>query len=66
MKNKTIKELSELLTNKEISAQELAQYFLKEIEKNDQYNAIIYTDAEKTLAQAKKADELISSGQKSV
>lgn len=65
MKFKTIKELSNLLHKKEISATELTRYFLAEIKAHDIYNAYISLDEEKSLVQAKFADDLFAQGKSS-
>lgn len=62
MHNKTIGELSRLLHTKEVSALEIADYFLDHIEKNDHYNAIISRDEEKTRMDARHADRLLKEG----
>lgn len=59
----TLKQLSDKLQNSEISSQELSTYFLKRIqEKNAAINAFITIDEEKTIQQAKLADQLLSKG----
>jgi aspartyl-tRNA(Asn)/glutamyl-tRNA(Gln) amidotransferase subunit A len=59
---KTIKQLSAALNAKEISSQELAGYFLDRINKTKELNAVIDTNNEQTLIQAKNADKLIAQG----
>jgi aspartyl-tRNA(Asn)/glutamyl-tRNA(Gln) amidotransferase subunit A len=59
MHTKTIKELSTLLHDKQISATELAQSYLARIEKSD-LNAFLHVDAGLTLQQAREADERIA------
>lgn len=59
----TLKQASNLLQSKNISATELAQEYLSEIDAhNPAINAFIHIDAEKTLAEARLADNLISNG----
>ena len=56
--NSSLKELSAALTAKKVSAVELATLFLDRIEKfNSALNAFIALDRDKTLAQARAADE---------
>lgn len=62
MHNKTISELSRLLHRKEVSALEIADYFLNHIEKNDRYNAVINCNEEKTWQDAHYADRLLHEG----
>lgn len=63
MLNASLKELSALLTAKKISSVELTQTFLQRINQlNPALNAFITVDAEKSLAQAKAADEMIAAG----
>ncbi len=60
MLKKNLHALSKALRQKEISAVELTQFFLNRIEKlNPKLNAFITVDAEKSLKNAKKADEQI-------
>ncbi|WP_426321197.1 Asp-tRNA(Asn)/Glu-tRNA(Gln) amidotransferase subunit GatA [Pseudoduganella sp. R-43] len=61
MHTKTIKELSELLQKKEVSAVQLATHFLDRIEKSD-LNAFLHVDRALTLAQAEEADKRIAAG----
>ena len=61
MHTKTIKELSELLQKKEVSAVQLATHFLDRIEKSD-LNAFLHVDRALTLAQAEEADKRIANG----
>jgi aspartyl-tRNA(Asn)/glutamyl-tRNA(Gln) amidotransferase subunit A len=59
----TLKQLSDKLQSSEISSQELSAYFLKRIqEKNAAINAFVTIDEEKTIEQAKVADQLLSKG----
>ena len=63
MINVSLKELSVALAQKKISAVELATLFLDRIDLlNPTLNAFITTDREKTLAQARNADEKIGAG----
>ncbi len=63
MLNASLKELSGLLAAKKISSVELTQTFLQRISQlNPELNAFITVDAEKSLAQAKRADEMIAGG----
>jgi aspartyl-tRNA(Asn)/glutamyl-tRNA(Gln) amidotransferase subunit A len=59
---KTIKQLSAALKAKEVSSQELAGHFLDRIAKTQDLNAVIDTNNEQTLIQAKHADALIAQG----
>ncbi len=63
MINSSLKTLSQMLANKEVSSVELTQAFLKRIDTyNPEINAYIALDQEKTLAQAKAADARIAAG----
>ncbi|AUZ04591.1 MULTISPECIES: Asp-tRNA(Asn)/Glu-tRNA(Gln) amidotransferase subunit GatA [Vitreoscilla] len=63
MKPLSVKQCSDLLQSKQISATELAQDYLNQIqEHNPAINAYIHLDADRTLAQAQKADERLQSG----
>src|SRR3989449_10521649 len=63
MLNASLKELSTALTQKKISSAELTKLFLDRISKlNGAFNAFITVDAEKSLAQARVADERIAKG----
>jgi aspartyl-tRNA(Asn)/glutamyl-tRNA(Gln) amidotransferase subunit A len=63
MINKSLKQYSQLLANKEISSVELTQTFLDRIaQHNPAINAYTALDEAKTLAQAKAADAMIASG----
>jgi len=63
MHRKTIAALSRLLAAREVSAVELARGFLERIERLDgTVNSFITVDAERTLAQARAADERIALG----
>jgi aspartyl-tRNA(Asn)/glutamyl-tRNA(Gln) amidotransferase subunit A len=61
MHTKTIKELSTLLHNKEISATALATHFLDRIEASD-LGAFLHVDRALTLAQAADADARLAAG----
>jgi aspartyl-tRNA(Asn)/glutamyl-tRNA(Gln) amidotransferase subunit A len=64
MFNDSLKQLSERLVNREISSVELTTEFLRRIGKlNPQYNAFITVDEEKSLAQARDADQKIAAGE---
>lgn len=60
MHTKTLKEYSDLLQNKKISATELATLFLERIKSSD-LNAFLHVDDSLTLAQAKVADQRLAS-----
>ena len=61
----TIREASDLLSSKQIKAQELTQAFLKRTHGlNKKLNSFITICADAALNQAKKVDELIANGQK--
>ncbi len=63
MINNSINELHHGLLNKDFSSVELTEYFLSRIKKlNPSINAFITVDEEKSLGQAKLADEKISKG----
>ncbi|WP_338846919.1 Asp-tRNA(Asn)/Glu-tRNA(Gln) amidotransferase subunit GatA [Massilia sp. W12] len=61
MHTKTLKELSGLLQQREISALELAQSYLQRIQNSD-LNAFLHVDADATLAQARAADARLAAG----
>lgn len=61
MHTKTLKEYSDLLQTKKISATELATLFLARIKSSD-LNAFLHVDDALTLAQAKVADQRLASG----
>jgi len=64
MLNASLKQLSALLAAKKISSTELTQIFLDRIKiLNPQLNAFITLDEEKSLTQARQADEMLASGQ---
>jgi aspartyl-tRNA(Asn)/glutamyl-tRNA(Gln) amidotransferase subunit A len=63
MINSSLKAFSALLQTKQISSVELTQTFLNRIQQhNSNINAYITVDEAQSLAQAKKADEMIASG----
>ncbi len=63
MLNASLKELSAALAQRKISSVELTRLFLGRVEKlNGSLNAFITVDAEKSLAQARAADERIAKG----
>ncbi len=63
MINSSLRELSAALAAKKVSAVELATLFLDRIEKLDPaLNAFITTDRERTLAQARVADQTLRAG----
>ena len=57
---KTIKELTIALSAKEISAQELAGYFLNRIRETTDLNAFVDLNEEQTMIQAKEADAALA------
>ncbi|MDB5852140.1 MAG: gatA1 [Herminiimonas sp.] len=59
MHNHTLRELADLLSQRKISATELAQGYLDRIGESD-LNAYLHVDAELTLAQAANADQRIA------
>ena len=61
--NLSIRQLRAQLDSKQISAVELAQYFLGRSAAHSDLNAFIRTDAEVTLTQARAADVSIAQGQ---
>ena len=64
MLNTSLKQLSLFLSEKKISSTELTSEFLSRIKDlNSDLNAFITVDEEKSLAQARIADEVIASGQ---
>jgi aspartyl-tRNA(Asn)/glutamyl-tRNA(Gln) amidotransferase subunit A len=63
MLSASIKELSAALAQRKISSVELTKLFLERIRKlNGSFNAFITVDEEKSLAQARSADERIAKG----
>ncbi|HSD96733.1 MAG TPA: amidase, partial [Sulfuricaulis sp.] len=63
MFEKTVAELSAALRRKEISSVELTRSLLERIGKYRELNAFITVQAERSLAQAKAADERIARGE---
>ncbi|MEO7031188.1 MAG: amidase, partial [Herbaspirillum sp.] len=61
MHTKTLRQLSDLLHSKQISATELAQLFLSRI-KASHLNAFLDVDQERTLQQAAAADQRLAQG----
>lgn len=59
---KTIAELSKSLHSKEVSSQELANYFLSRIAAANELNAFVDVNVEQTLLQAKAADAQLADG----
>jgi aspartyl-tRNA(Asn)/glutamyl-tRNA(Gln) amidotransferase subunit A len=59
---KTIAELSKALHSKEVSSQELANYFLSRIAASKELNAFVDVSVEQTLLQAKAADAQLADG----
>ncbi len=63
MINQSLKSLSQLLANKEVSSVEMTQTFLARIKQfNPSINAYITLDEEKSIQQAKAADAMIAAG----
>ena len=63
MLNLSLKELSEGLKLKKFSSVELTKFFLNRVDlHNSSINAFITTDKDKSLAMAKRSDELIKQG----
>ena len=63
MFNKTVSELSALLKAKKVSSVELTRAFLGRIDRYSDLNAFVTVDAERSLAQARAADERIAKGE---
>jgi len=63
MFDKTVTELSALLQSKKISSVELTQGFLDRINRYKEVNAFVTVDPERSLAQARAADNRIAKGQ---
>ena len=64
MINASLSELAQALAARQISSVELTQLFLERAQRlNPELNAFVTLDPEVTLAQARAADELISTGQ---
>ena len=58
-----VKELSRLITTKEVSASEVVEAHLKQIERvNPVVNAVVTLTAETALEEAKAADGLVARG----
>ena len=67
MYNKSLKQLSASLQNKDISSVELSQYFLARIKRYDgQLNSVITLNEDVALQAAQQADKLIQSGDSGV
>ena len=63
MQNLSLKELSEGLKQKKFSSEELTKFFLNRLDlHNSSINAFITIDKDKSLAMAKRADEIIKEG----
>ncbi len=63
MYNKSLKQLSTSLQNKELSSVELSQYFLDRIKRYDgELNSVITLNEEAALAEAAEADKIIHAG----
>ncbi len=63
MINQSLKSLSQMLANKEVSSVEMTQTFLARIKQfNPSINAYITVDEEKSIQQAKAADAMIAAG----
>ena len=63
MLNLSLKELSEGLKEKKFSSVELTKFFLNRVDlHNSSINAFITTDKDKSLAMAKRSDEIIKEG----
>ncbi len=63
MLNLSLKELSEGLKQKKFSSEELTKFFLNRLDlHNSSINAFITIDKDKSLAMAKRADEIIKEG----
>jgi aspartyl-tRNA(Asn)/glutamyl-tRNA(Gln) amidotransferase subunit A len=60
---KSLTELSQVLVSKEITSQELTEYFLQRIDHFADLNAYLDVNHELSMAQAKMADEVLSKGQ---
>lgn len=60
---KSLTELSQALVSKEISSQELTEYFLQRIDHFADLNAYLDVNHELSMAQAKLADKALSEGQ---
>jgi aspartyl-tRNA(Asn)/glutamyl-tRNA(Gln) amidotransferase subunit A len=63
MKYKTVIEIRDAIANKEITSQEVVEFYLDKIKKDDdRIGAFLETFNEDAIAKAKKIDELIASG----
>ena len=61
--NASLRDISRALTERRLSAVELATLFLERIERlNPTFNAFITVEPDKTLAQARAADARLASG----
>ena len=58
----SIAALHQALASRQLSATELAQDCLRQIELHANLNAFVHTDADLTLAQAREADNLLAAG----
>lgn len=58
----SIAALHQALSSRQLSATELAQDCLRQIELHADLNAFVHTDADLTLAQAREADHLLAAG----
>lgn len=58
----SLAQLGQALSNRKLSATELAQDCLKQIQDQNALNAFVHVDAELTLAQARTADAAIAAG----
>ena len=60
----TVSQLAQMIRDKEVSAVEVVNAYLEQIEKhNDKINAIVTLNAEKALTRAKEADEALARGE---
>ena len=67
MKQLSVKACSDLLQSKQVSATELAQDYLQHIQnENAAINAFVHLDSDKTLHEAKLADERLQTGMSSL
>ena len=63
MHNKTLAELARQLRARQVSSVELTRYFLDRVAAGKALNAFITVDEEKSLAQARAADQRIARGE---